>query len=80
MKHEEKIEKMPMKRQRRQKTTSDSIAKEEERKVGEKTIKIDMCTCFSSSAQVTFSDKKKSPTTSVVCLRCKPFAISSPSP
>ena len=33
VKQEEKIEKMPMKRQRRQKTTSDSISKEEEKKV-----------------------------------------------
>ena len=33
VKPEEKVEKMPMKRQRRQKTTSDSISKEEEKKV-----------------------------------------------
>lgn len=35
VKPEEKVEKIPMKRQRRQKTTSDSISKEEEKKVGD---------------------------------------------
>lgn len=34
VKQEEKVDKVPMKRQRRQKTTSESITKEEEKKVG----------------------------------------------
>lgn len=34
VKTEEKVDKVPMKRQRRQKTTSESITKEEEKKVG----------------------------------------------
>lgn len=34
VKPEEKVDKVPMKRQRRQKTTSESITKEEEKKVG----------------------------------------------